>query len=456
MRDEWEKTKIWLTQISNSEWTSYRILVAGFALLIIVGTLLLALPIASATEKPLPLLDALFTATSAVSVTGLTVIHTGNQFSVFGELVILFLIQIGGLGIMTGTTLIALLLGKRIQYKERLVIQRSFNLASTAGIVRLVIHVIKITVVIEVVGALLLTILFYREYGGVQALYMGIWHSVSAFCNAGLDIFGMKSSYKNYIGQYDLYVVVGSLMLLGGIGFPAIDDILKKRRWHNLNAQTKLILTVTVCLNLLGTVILFLMERDNPYTLGKLTVIDQVLVSFFQSLSSKTSGIDFLNIVELKPASLFFITLFMFIGSAPGSTGGGIRTSTFGIAVAAIWALVVGKQDVTVFYRRVSLSVIYRAFAVIFVSMSLVIFLTGIMTIIEPFSFLEIFFEVVSAFSTIGLSMGITSNLSPEGKILLIVAMFIGRIGTLTLILSLTLRRHKGNYQYLKGKFRIG
>ena len=456
MRDGWKKTKIWLNQIASPEWTSYRLLVVGFAVLIAVGTLLLALPVASATEDSLSFVDALFTATSAVSVTGLTVADTGTQFSIFGEVVILFLVQIGGLGIMTGTTLIALLLKKRIQFKERLIIQRSFNLSSSAGIVRLVIYIIKVTLVIELIGAIILTHLFFEEYGGIQSIYMGIWHSISSFCNAGFDVFGTNNSYQNYLGHYAIYGVVGFLMLLGGIGFPVMNDVWQNRRWYSLQAQTKLVLTVTGCLIFLGTTMLFLLEHNNPHTLGQLPFVDQLIVSFFQSLSSGTSGVTSLDIGELKPATLFFMTIFMFIGSAPGSTGGGIRTSTFGIAVAAVWALIVGKEDVAVFYRRVSASVVYRAFIVIFVSLGLVILLTGILTVIEPFPFLELFFEVISAFSTVGLSTGITSLLSSEGKVLLVVAMFIGRIGTLTLILSLMLRRRRGKYQYLKGKFRIG
>lgn len=451
----WNKVKVIFNSLSRPEWTSYRFLVIGFALLIGVGSVVLSFPIASATNESISGIDALFTATSAVCVTGLTVVDTGSQFSLFGQMVIIILIQIGGLGIMTGTTLIALLLGKRIQLRERLTIQESFNHVTSEGLVRLVLYVVKISLLIEFIGGTILGICFFSEYGW-KSWYLGYWHGVSSFCNAGFDVFGRNNSFENYVGNIGVCLTVSIMIILGGLGFSVIDDIWKKRAWRNLETHSKLVLAMTFFLLTLGTLGIYFLELTNSQAMMDLSSGERLLASFFQSTSTRTAGIATVDISQFKAPTLLLMVILMFIGASPGSTGGGVKTTTFGIVLASVRTLIQGKEDVELFYRRVSLDMIYRSFAIVMIAVLLIFIMTSLLMVIEEKDFLFLLFEVTSAFGTVGLSAGITPTLSPLGKFLIILTMFIGRVGTLTIILSFTLRRRKGNYQYVKEKFRIG
>lgn len=443
-----------LIQSASPAWTSYQILVSGFALLILIGAMLLSLPIASKSGESLKLIDAFFTATSAVCVTGLTIADTGSHFSLFGQIVIISLIQIGGLGIMTASTLIALLLGKKIQLKERLLIQESFNHYTSSGIIRLVLYVIKLTFVIEFIGGILLTIFLWSDYG-YYAIYLGFWHAISSFCNAGFDIFAHGNSYINYATHLGINLTLTLLIITGGLGFFVINDIFRKRNWRNLDVQSKLILTVTGSLLIGGTIIVFLLEHSNPKTLGALSLGDQILASFIQTVS-RTAGIATVDISYFYSSTFLVIIFLMFIGASPGSTGGGIKTSTFGIIISSVIALIKGKRDVEVYYRKIPNEIVSRSFMVFFVSVTLVLFVTWLLTILENQPFLFLLFEAVSAFSTAGLSTSVSPELSDMGKFIIILTMFVGRVGMLTFVMSFTLRRNKGFYHYPDGKFRIG
>ena len=452
---------IFRTEFSNlmdiSEWrlTPYQILVLGFATLIFVGALLLMTPQASATGQSLSFIDALFTATSAVCVTGLVVVDTGTYFSLFGQLVIIFLIQAGGLGIVTMATLMALLMRRKINLRERLIMQEALNHMTVSGVVRMTQYIILVTLLIEFIGGTILAIRWYPELGA-QGIYFGYWHAVSSFCNAGFDLFGNFGSVTRYVEDITVNLTISSLIILGGIGFTVIFDVWDNRRWKKFSLHTKLALVTTGFLLLFGTVVIFLLEINNPNTLQPLSMQGKLLGSYFQSVSTRTAGYNTVDIGQLHDATVFFMVILMFIGASPTSTGGGIKTTTFGVIIAAVWALITGKHDAELFKRRISQPLIYKAFSVILIAATLVIFVTMMMSITEKASFLQILFEVVSAFGTVGLTTGITPTLTEQGKIWIMLTMFAGRVGPVTLALALALRTKKGKVQYPEGKIIIG
>jgi len=444
-----------LLDISEWKLTPYQILALGFAGLIICGALLLMTPMASVTGQGLSFIDALFTSTSAVCVTGLVVVDTGTYFSLFGQLVIIFLIQAGGLGIMTMATLMALVMRRRIQLRERLIMQEALNQMTVSGVVRLTQYIILITLLIEFIGGTILAINWYPELGS-QAIYFGYWHAVSAFCNAGFDLFGNFSSLTNYVDDSTVNLTIASLIILGGIGFTVMFDMWHNRQWHKFALHTRLVLVTTFVLLLLGSLVIFLLEMNNPHTLGPLSWQSKFLSSYFQSVSTRTAGYNTVDIGKLQDATIFFMVILMFIGASPSSTGGGIKTTTIGVLIAAVWALITGKNDAEIFQRRISQDIIYKAFTVFFIAATLVIFVTMMMSITEDAPFLRILFEVVSAFGTVGLTTGITPSLTEYGKIWIIFTMFAGRVGPVTLALALALRTRKGMVHYPEGKVNIG
>lgn len=442
-----------LSDISHWKLTPYQILALGFAGLIVAGALLLMTPMTSATGQGLSFIDALFTATSAVCVTGLVVVDTGTYFSIFGQMVIIVLIQAGALGIMTMATLMALIMRRKIQLRERLIMQEALNQMTVAGVVRLTQYIIFATFFLEFIGGTILAIHWYSDLGST-GIYYGYWHAVSAFCNAGFDLFG--SSLTSYVDDITINLTVTSLIILGGLGFTVIFDVWNNRRWKKLSLHTKLVLITTLVLLIFGTVVILLLEMNNSETLGELSWKGKILASYFQSVAPRTAGYNTVDIGKMQDATLFFTIILMFIGASPASTGGGVKTTTFGVMIAAIWALITGKHDAEMFRRRINQNIIYKAFTVFFIAATLVIIVTMMMSISEEFSFLRILFEVVSAFGTVGLSTGITSSLTVHGKLWLIITMFAGRIGPVTFVLALALRSRKGAIHYPEGKINIG
>jgi len=442
-----------LSDISHWKLTPYQILALGFAGLIVAGALLLMTPMTSATGQGLSFIDALFTATSAVCVTGLVVVDTGTYFSIFGQMVIIVLIQAGALGIMTMATLMALIMRRKIQLRERLIMQEALNQMTVAGVVRLTQYIIFATFFLEFIGGTILAIHWYSDLGST-GIYYGYWHAVSAFCNAGFDLFG--SSLTSYVDDIIINLTVTSLIILGGLGFTVIFDVWNNRRWKKLSLHTKLVLITTLVLLIFGTVVILLLEMNNSETLGELSWKGKILASYFQSVAPRTAGYNTVDIGKMQDATLFFTIILMFIGASPASTGGGVKTTTFGVMIAAIWALITGKHDAEMFRRRINQNIIYKAFTVFFIAATLVIIVTMMMSISEEFSFLRILFEVVSAFGTVGLSTGITSSLTVHGKLWLIITMFAGRIGPVTFVLALALRSRKGAIHYPEGKINIG
>jgi len=430
-----------------------KVLVAGFALLILIGGGLLCLPYASQTGKPADFLTALFTSTSAVCVTGLVVVDTGTYWSFFGQFIIMMLIQIGGLGFMSMAVLFFLVMGKRIGLKERILIKESLNQISVAGVVRLVRAILIFTFSLESLFVIILSWRFYYDLGWPRCLWFGIFHTISAFNNAGFDIFGDFKSLISYVGDPVVVFSISTLFILGGIGFYVIVD-LSKLRSKRLSMHSRLALFVTAILIAGGFVFLLLLEWQN--TLSNLPAKDKLLAAYFQAVTPRTAGFSTLDIGGLRSVTQFFLITLMFIGASPGSTGGGIKTTTFGLLVMSVWSLARGKEDTEIMHRRILPEQVYKALAISLLSLGLVTVGSLILSASEKADFLAVLFETVSAFGTVGLSTGITPHLTPLGKIVIIFTMYFGRLGPLALTFALAQQRRKSFIRYPEEKILIG
>lgn len=447
-----QKTPSFLARLKPSQ-----ALALGFATVIAVGTILLMLPAASRSGESAGFLTALFTATSATCVTGLVVVDTWNQWTTFGQIVILALIQVGGLGFMTMTTLFAFIIGKRISLRERILIRESLNQFSLAGVVRLVRMVLVTTLAVEGFGAVLLSIRFIPEFGFGKGLYFGVFHAVSAFCNAGFDLMGDFKSFIDYVSDPFVTFVVAFLIIIGGIGFAVIADYHAHRDFRKLALHSKIVIVTTGALIIVGTAVIYLLERNNPETLGSLSPIGKFLASFFQAVTPRTAGFSTLPIGSMRDASLFFTILLMFIGASPGSTGGGIKTATFSVIVLTVWSIITGKQETEAFGRRIPRDVVARSLAILCTALALVVFDTLVLSVTEPqASLIQVLYEVVSAFGTVGLSTGITPSLSTIGRLVIILTMFAGRVGPFTLALALGERPQQAVLRYPEEKVVVG
>ncbi|QGG57538.1 TrkH family potassium uptake protein [Paenibacillus sp. FSL W8-1187] len=433
-----------------------RILIAGFAFIIALGSLLLMQPFATADGLGTRWIDALFTATSATCVTGLVVVDTGTHYSLAGQLIILVMIQIGGLGFMTMATLFALVLRKRISLKERLLLQEAMNQGSMEGIVRLIRRVLLYSLVIEGCGALLYALRFLSDMPPGQAVYYGIFHAVSMFNNAGFDIMGNYSSMTAYVADPLVNLVTVSLVILGGLGFIVLSDLVDFRRHRRLTLHSKVVLLTSGGLVALGTAVIFLFEYGNAGTMGPLDLGGKLLASLFQSVATRTAGPNSVDIGALTQASLFFMILLMFIGASPGSTGGGIKTTTFMTLAAAMWAMLRGKEDIVLFRYRLAKERILKALTITMLSIAIVLASTMVLCTLEDRDFLRILFETVSAFGTVGLSTGITPGLQDVSKLVISFVMFAGRLGPLTMAYALRPKASKEYYKHPEGKIIIG
>ncbi len=445
--------------INNYQLNPAQILVLGFASIILIGAILLNLPIASKSGESVGFINAIFTATSAVCVTGLAVVDTGTFWTVFGKTVILLLIQIGGLGFMTMATLVYFVIGKRISLRERLIMQEALNQFNIAGLVRLTKYILFTTFIIEGIGAFFLSLRFIPEYGTLKGIMYGIFHSISAFCNAGFDLIGKGRSLTPYVDDALVNVVICLLIIVGGLGFTVIMDVLKFRKFSKLTLHTKLVLSISGILILAGFVFSFLVEFNNPDTLGNLSVKGKIIGSMFQAITPRTAGFNTLPMDKLTMASKFFVIILMFIGGSPSSTAGGIKTTTAGVLFLSFISIIRGKNDIEAFRRRISKDMANRALAIVLIGVMWVGVVTMILSITEVNQdFLDIFFETVSAFGTVGLSLGITSELSLIGKIVISLTMFAGRVGALTIVFALGRKKksNKGLVRYPEGKVMVG
>ena len=435
------------------EFNPAKVLVITFAVIIFIGSLLLVLPAAIKNES-LSYINALFTSTSAVCVTGLVVKDTMDTFTVFGQFIIMLLIKIGGLGVMSFAILITSMLGKRISFRQRLLFQEDLNQYTTQGIIQLVKYIILITFVFESVGAIILGIHWFPIMG-IKSFYFGLFHAISAFNNAGFDLMGNYSSLTYYHGDLLTNLVIIILIILGGIGFFVLWNFYSYIKYKRLFYHTKLVLLTTGLLLLISFLIIFFLEYNNPSTLNKKIISEKILNVIFLAVTPRTAGFSTIAIDKMRQASLFFLIILMFIGASPGSTGGGIKTTTFAVILISTIAFIKKKQSV-IFERKISNNIYYKSCVIFFLSIVLISLGTFALLMIESGRFSEILFEVVSAFGTVGLSSGITSTLSTLGKLVLILVMFIGRVGPLAFVYTLEQKVEPDLLEYPEANVMIG
>jgi trk system potassium uptake protein TrkH len=400
--------------------------------------------------------DAFFTATSAVCVTGLVVVDTLDYWSLFGQIVILVLIQIGGFGFMTSTTILLLALGRRIGLRERLLIGESMGLSRLGGLLWVIGGMAIFTVLAEGIGATLFYLRFSGEFSSMTALWKSIFQSVSAFNNAGFDLFGGFRSLASYSSDYLVVLVTAVLVFLGGISFLVLQDVFRTFSLRKLSVDSKLVLSVTAFLLVFGMVIVLATEWNNANTLGLMSFPQKLLNAFFHAVTPRTAGFSTLSVAAMADYTLFFTMLLMFVGGASGSTAGGIKVNTVGLIIATIWSTIRGKEYPGAFNREFMNQQIFRALSVIALSMAFVSLVVFLLTITEGFRFLNLLFETISAFGTVGLSTGITPSLSLAGRLLITITMFVGRLGPLTLTLALVRRQQTARYRHPKEIVRIG
>lgn len=431
-------------------------LMLSFAFVILLGTVMLMLPEASVQRKVTPLFDALFTATSATCVTGLIVQDTGSYFSLFGQIVILTLIQVGGLGIMTISTAFALIMGRRLTLKLENVMHSVVGDNERLDVFQLLKNIVIVTVMIEAIGAILLFFSFSKTLSPPQAMYNAIFHSISAFCNAGFSLF--DNSLMRFVDNPVVNLTITTLILLGGIGFAVIIDlyryVFKLDRVRKLNLHSKIVLSVSGILILLGFVGFYIAEYHG--VMENFSISRRILSSWFQSVTARTAGFNTVDITRIAPASVLVFLAMMFIGASPGSTGGGVKTTTFAVLILSVTSMLRGRRELSLYNRRISLSNYREATSLITLSVGIISIVVFLLFLVENLPFDKLIFEAISAFGTVGLSMGITAKLSGAGKLLITVLMYIGRIGPLTLIYALSMRKREPNINYAEEKIAIG
>lgn len=457
-REKKEKRKYFLPlwkRMKPAQW-----IVLGFFGVIFVGGLLLSLPICSATGQSVGLLNGMFTSTTSVCVTGLIVVDTGLAFSHVGHFLILCLIQLGGLGFMTIATVLFRMMRKRITLKQRMLIQESMNQDSLAGMVRLIRNVVSITILIETTGAVLLAFSFVPKFGLKTGVFYSVFIAISAFCNAGLDPLGQFQSLTAYTGDVGLNLTVMMLIILGGLGFTVIYDVWKEHRWKKFSLHTKLALSMTAVLVIAGAVLFTLMEWNNPATMGPLPAGEKVLAGAFQSVTTRTAGFNSIDQGAMTNGSFLLTLILMFIGAAPGSTGGGIKVTTFFVLLLTTYSIVCGRQEAVIGKRSLGKDLIRRAAAIAVLAMMLVLLSTLLICVIEtnnPQVTLETaLYECISALATVGLSCGLTPNLSSSSKLILMFLMFCGRVGPLTISTALANGQKKSAIRYPESRIMIG
>lgn len=436
------------------------LLIYAFLVLIAVGTLLLVLPISSQSREWTEPLAALFTATSAVCVTGLVVLDTGSHWSGFGQVVILLLIQLGGFGIMAGSTLLLqLLLRRGSRLRDRVAIQASAGVPQLGDVTHVVRRIALFTLLLEGAGAIVLALAFLGR-GAVgdpmAATWWGLFHSVSAFNNAGFDLTGGFRSLGPYSDDWVVLGTIGLLLVVGGLGYAIVADTFVTRHWRRLALETRIVLATSLVLLLGGAVVIGALEWDNPATLGLYAPEQRPLNALFESATLRTAGFSVLDTGSLLGPTLFVVMALMFIGGASGSTAGGIKVNTFSLLLVTIISTVKGEPSVTAFGRRIKHELVYRALAVALLAIAF-LFVVGLsLATLTEFDFVQILFEAVSALGTVGASTGITPDLDAASRLVVIVAMFAGRLGPLTLVLALAARARPVAYRPAVESIRIG
>ncbi|MDY6064713.1 MAG: TrkH family potassium uptake protein [Finegoldia sp.] len=430
------------------------VLIISFLLLIIAGSLLLSLPISQNSED-ITYLDCLFTATSSVCVTGLVTVPTFSSWTVVGKVIIIALIQVGGLGFMTFAVLLALILGRKITLKHRLIIKEQTNSFDMKGMVKLIKYILIATFTIETIGALLLMFRFIPMYGAKGIAY-SFFHSISGFCNAGFDIIG-PNSLIDVNGDAFMLMVIGALIVLGGIGFNVIIDVVNNRlNFRKYSLRSKIVFTTTILMLVITSILIFLLEYKNPATIGNLSMGDKVSNSIFQAITLRTAGFASIDQAKLLDSSSVLSIINMFIGGSPAGTAGGIKTTTFALLIIVTMSEIKSYKDIEVFNRRIRSSEVKKAIAIVTLSLVWVSFVIFAILAIDKVSYLDALYEVVSAFGTVGLTRNLTPSLNAVSKLLLIITMYIGRVGSLTILFAISGSRENKLYKEAHEDIMIG
>ena len=421
-----------------------QIILLSFLVTILIGSVLLALPISSANSKSVPYLDALFTATTATCVTGLVTLPTVSTWSLFGQIIILLLIQIGGLGIITIMSGLMLLLNKKMGIGDRLLIQDAFNLNTMSGLAKFVKNVLLGTLIIEGIGSVLYMFVFIPDFG-VKGIWISVFNSVSAFCNAGIDIIS-ENSLCNYATNPLINVVTSILIILGGLGYIVWWDVLRviksrssknRKIFRHLTLHSKIAITVTTGLIFIGTILIFIFEYDNPLTIGEMPLLDKIQVSFFQSVTTRTAGFATVPQENLTNASASVSIILMLVGGSPVGTAGGMKTVTIAVLICSAFATIRNKNSATLFGRRISEESIKKAVAVVVMFLTICTISTVLLMATNNVSAIDAVYETVSSTATVGLSRNLTATLNTFGKFIIIVTMYFGRVGPISLAVAL-------------------
>lgn len=440
-------------------------IVLSFLIIILTGTILLMLPWTKKSGS-LCVVDALFTSVSAVCVTGLTVVDIGKDFTLFGQLIVMLLIQVGGLGIMTFSTFFLYLLNRRVSVRNRDVIGSTIVNEPVPSIASFLSRVMILVFSIEGIGVVFFTLRWLKYYSFPKALYHSVFHSISAFCNAGFSLY--SNSFEGFSTDIWLNIILMSLIILGGLGFIVLLDTKKlffyRRKVNNsISFHSKVVLTVTLLLIISGAVILYLIEKE--YSLKNIDTVPALLISFFQSVTARTAGFNTISINSLTNGSCLILIFLMFIGAAPGSCGGGVKVTTFGILLALFFSKFRRREHAHIFKRSISKETVSKVIAIVFSSVLIICIVFFILLLTEQWAqeaqnnrgnFIKILFEAFSAFGTVGLSMGVTAQLTKIGRLLIILLMFIGRLGPLTLAVALSQKDKITRFRYAEGEIKVG
>lgn len=433
-----------------------RKLILGFLLAILVGTFLLMMPFSLKEGEKLSFLSSLFTIVSAVCVTGLTVVDVSKVFSPVGTTIIIFFIQLGGLGVMTFSSIIFLATGKKMTFYERELLKEERNADSSGEIADFIKKLLFIVFIIESIGAVILTTQFIGQMSFWKAIYYGIFHSISAFCNAGFALY--SNNLEGFKSNIVINLTIGYLITLGGIGFAVITSFITVVRngIDRFNLTSKMAILISIILTFGGMVLFFILEYSNPNTIGDLNIFQKILASYFQSVTLRTAGFNTVPLGDLRSSTIFISCILMFIGASPGSTGGGIKTTTFGVIMFYVIGIAKKRENIEVFNRRIDWEILNRALAILVIAITYVAFIITCILVIDNFSMEQVVFEVISAFGTVGLTLGITPNLSVISKLLIIITMFVGRLGPLTFALAIGESKKKAISKYPKENILVG
>ena len=444
--------------VKRKRMSPYSMILLSFFIIIIIGGTILSLPISTVDGRGTRWIDGVFTATSAVCVTGLVVNDVSKVYNVFGQTIIMIWIQLGGLGIMTFSSVIVLIVARKISYQTKKVVQEALNYTTLFDISKYIKKAVITVFLIEAIGALFLFFEFIKIYSFKKAVFYSVFHSVSAFCNAGFALFTLNLEDFKKSGIINFTIPL--LIFLGGIGFASLLNIFDsvKSKKNKLSLNTKMALIISIALILLGMGFTLILERNNLGTIAHLTLKDKLWASLFQSVSTRTAGFNTIPMGALTAPTLFLYIILMFIGASPGSTGGGIKTTTFGVVILGVWATLTSREDIEIGKKRIGWDIFNRAVALMLIALIYVTFIVLMLNIIEKDKdFLSLAFETVSAFATVGLSVGITSTLTDISKWLIILTMFIGRVGPLTVAMVLSSSAiKKGIYRYPTENILVG